>query len=917
MTTYEKIIYGYRWLGHTGSMNQLLDGIKDDEQILQMTHGKNIMFTKIKINDILPLIDTKNSNICEILHHFPKKIYFDVDGKDPKECNLTAVKDIINKHFDNPKMSISGSETDTKNSYHIVLNDYIIQNERQLIDLKNLVQYIKENENKYFDDKVYTKNRAMKMINQSKPDREKQLIIEDEVKTNHFINNFINPSSKPYEFKLSYEKESILIDKLPKLTPEKNAKLYKEFKPTDLNESKKLLYMMPIDDNLHHNYCVNLSNFSYWNGLTFEEFWEWNKKKKDSADRRQRYLYYWNNHAKDTKFKINKGYVIKLLSVYYPNINDLKDHITANFIKSFDIDSKNIPVLEVKDKIGNILYETADIKMKHFETPNKVAIFNIGMGGGKTGATVEYLKQSKQSFIWLSPRQALVMNTHQRFVKEKMEIVNYLDCGTSREIKKTKINKAKNLLLECESLNYLENTSKYDVLVIDEIESVLNTWDSETHIKNLNNNFYNFKALFENCKKIILLDAFTTTKTINFLKSLNINDIITYSSDYEKRERKLVENDTYQKTIDKIIKDIDDKKKLFIFYSFKGSSNGHLSIEEFRYELMKRCQGKPSIMVYHADKNDTDKKTLYNVNEEWMKHDVILTTSSITVGVNYEKDDFDKVYLFISGMTNNPRDVIQTSMRIRNPKDSIIELYFHDKEDKHIYEYNDYYKSKLDLVYNGLIDHLVVEKTAKFMPSFFKFCDLTNYKRHQIKVMKKKCPKFVNDTFTSKMLMPYSKIDNLDDIKANEIEKNNVWSYNATMTEKFQIAKYYFNKKFHKLDDDERNFIWNYRLETAYKNLNCDLVKKIEEDNNCDLIDLDFKKIKVSEDTNKYIKENYNDFKYKKEDMMIVKLLKFKGFTIEGFRISDMEFTPEIKELYEIHHKTPLNGFIDDEDLIN
>jgi hypothetical protein len=33
--------------------------------------------------------------------------------------------------------------------------------------------------------------------------------------------------------------------------------------------------------------------------------------------------------------------------------------------------------------------------------------------------------------------------------------------------------------------------------------------------------------------------------------------------------------------------------------------------------------------------------------------------------------------------------------------------------------------------------------------------------------------------------------------------------------------------------------------------------------------------------------------------------------------VNYMEFTPEIKELYEIHHKTPLNGFIDDEDLIN
>ena len=914
MTTFEMIIHGYRWLGHTGSMNQLLDGIKDDEQILQMTNKhKQIMFTKIKINEILPLIDTNNNNICEILHRYPKKIYFDVDGKDPKECNLTSVKDIINKYFDNPKMTISGSETEEKHSYHIVLNDYIIQNEHQLIDLKNLVKHIKENDNKYFDDKVYTKNRAMKMINQSKPDREKQIIIEDESKTNHFINTFIEPDAKPYEFKLSYEKEAILIDKLPKLTPKENAKLYKEFKPTDLNESKKLLYMMPIDENLHHTYCVNLSNFSYWNGLTFDEFWEWNKKKKDSADRRQRYLYYWNNHAKNTKFKINKQYVIKLLSVYYPNINDLNDLITSNFMKSFDLDSKKIPVLEVKDKIGNILYETADIKIKHFETPNKVAIFNIGMGGGKTGATVEYLKHTKKSFIWLSPRQALVMNTHQRFVKEKMDVVNYLDCGTSREIKKTKINKAKNLLLECESLNYLEDTSKYDVLVIDEIESVLNTWDSETHIKNLNNNFYNFKSLFENCKKIILLDAFTTTKTINFLKSLGIDDIITYSSDYEKRERQLVENDTYQKMMDKIIKDIDDKKKLFIFYSFKSSSKGHLSIEDFRYELMKKCQGKPSIMVYHADKSDTDKKTLYNVSEEWKKHDVILTTSSITVGVNYENNDFDKIYLFISGMTNNPRDVIQTSMRIRNPKDDVIELYFYDKADKHIYEYNDYYKSKLDLAYNGLIDHLVVEKTSKFIPSFFKFCDLTNYKRHQIKVYKKKeAEKFVNDAFESKLLMPYSKIDLLDDVTADKIEKNNIWSYNATMTEKFQVSKYYFNKRFWKLDDEEKEFIWNNRLETAFKNINCELVKKVEEDNKCCLMKLNFNDIKVSEDTMKYVKETYNDFKYKKDDLMIVNLLKFKGFSIEGKRVIEMEFTPEIKELFKIYDKKPIDEFIEE-----
>ena len=160
--------------------------------------------------------------------------------------------------------------------------------------------------------------------------------------------------------------------------------------------------------------------------------------------------------------------------------------------------------------------------------------------------------------------------------------------------------------------------------------------------------------------------------------------------------------------------------------------------------------------------------------------------------------------------------------------------------------------------------------------------------------------------------MPYSKIDLLDDVTADKIEKNNIWSYNATMTEKFQVSKYYFNKRFWKLDDEEKEFIWNNRLETAFKNINCELVKKVEEDNKCCLMKLNFNDIKVSEDTMKYVKETYNDFKYKKDDLMIVNLLKFKGFSIEGKRVIEMEFTPEIKELFKIYDKKPIDEFIEE-----
>ena len=125
-----------------------------------------------------------------------------------------------------------------------------------------------------------------------------------------------------------------------------------------------------------------------------------------------------------------------------------------------------------------------------------------------------------------------------------------------------------------------------------------------------------------------------------------------------------------------------NKKKLYVFYAYKtGNKKKRFSIEELKCKILEKCfENKidyiPKILVYHGDTDDCKKKTLYDVNTEWDKYDCILTTSSITVGVNYEGYNYDKIYLMASGRVNNVRDVIQTSMRIRNPKESIIEMYF-------------------------------------------------------------------------------------------------------------------------------------------------------------------------------------------------------------------------------------------------
>ena len=140
----------------------------------------------------------KNSGAKEILHKFPMKVYFDIDKTENlKPDDLTTYKNIILKHIPDAMMAISGSETDQKHSYHITLTNYTFKNEQERDDFKLFVKTVLHIEDNGFDTAVYTKNRNMKCVNQSKPeDKRVQEIIEDDDIKNHLISAFISDDCK-------------------------------------------------------------------------------------------------------------------------------------------------------------------------------------------------------------------------------------------------------------------------------------------------------------------------------------------------------------------------------------------------------------------------------------------------------------------------------------------------------------------------------------------------------------------------------------------------------------------------------------------------------------------------------------------------------------------------------------------------
>ena len=113
---------------------------------------------------------TKNNGIYEVITKFPHKLYFDIDHHSSSDENfLPRVKELITEYFPNIELAISGSITPDKTSYHIIAQNYVIHDDKERTQIKMAVKSLQAKCDA-FDWKVYTKNRNMKCINQSKDD---------------------------------------------------------------------------------------------------------------------------------------------------------------------------------------------------------------------------------------------------------------------------------------------------------------------------------------------------------------------------------------------------------------------------------------------------------------------------------------------------------------------------------------------------------------------------------------------------------------------------------------------------------------------------------------------------------------------------------------------------------------------------
>jgi len=738
----------------------------------------------------------KNRGAHEVVHRYPHKAYFIVNCSEDDHL-IEKVKAIITSHFPDAKLAISCD----KSVYRIVLQNYIIQSDEDKTYLKHLTKYWYEKANNAFAWRdIYNRSHTAKCINQTRMDDNANEIIEDTDMSHHFITCFIVDTPLPLpkldakiELFVKIEKSKGIFD-LSKLPDEK-------FKCPDASLDYNLLTpsqvadMLPIGADYKHDYTHLVARFYYFNDMTLDQFMRWINKKhlakgSDLDAVEKKWKQHWEQLDKFVEPSIGK--MKNILHYFYPSIR--KEVHYRNFSESFNFDQ-------------TMVCKIPTINQTHFNDAHKCSIFNVGMGGGKTCQTIRYLKNHEsQPFVWIAPNKALANNTFSRISEEKLDCTFYDKVSTVAKVNK-KLTQCDKLVIVVNSLHYCFDKT-FEIVIIDEIETLLEKWFGTFMDKKgkKEDTWIAFKNIFANAKKIILLDAFVTTKTLNFLANLGFKntDIRIYEREHEPITRTVKYVADYHLMLSKIISDLKNGLKLFIFYPYKCESNSKsiFSMESI-YQMLKNETNTDGIF-YNADIDDSIKAGLKNVNDAWKDKQFIITNNIITCGVNYDNQDFDVEYIFVAPF-NAPRDIVQVSYRPRFLTSGNIHICYLGKMSQQNAWELDIKEIKCP-IYKSLIQDVLIEKKSPLKKTLQLFCRKAKYNQEmdtaKISELLTKEIRDMAEQYSN--CYSYSGIKDITGIKAEDLQLK-LQIGEATMNEKFELQKYFYKIGF-KLEANEQTF---------------------------------------------------------------------------------------------------------------
>ena len=132
----EKTVWKCNWLKNAdkdgGAQSQILASLTNSEiPVCSITKKEGRMWASVEKEQYIKLV-SKNRGIYEIIQSaVPRKVYFDIDfpAENKDVFDLNIIKEKILEKFPRALFAVSGNDTATKISRHIVLLNYHFANQ--------------------------------------------------------------------------------------------------------------------------------------------------------------------------------------------------------------------------------------------------------------------------------------------------------------------------------------------------------------------------------------------------------------------------------------------------------------------------------------------------------------------------------------------------------------------------------------------------------------------------------------------------------------------------------------------------------------------------------------------------------------------------------------------------------------------
>jgi len=632
----------------------------------------------------------------------------------------------------------------------------------------------------------------------------------------------------------------------------------KNLKPTDLlnfefngYETKLNLSNEAIQEILSNLKQERAEDYSLWSNICFSlkcdgtnkylnNFLDFSKKSKKYD--KDSIINFWNN------YKPHSNNMLTYSSLLYWLREDNKEcmEIYNSIIKKYNIfkDDYYCEIKKEKQEDNKLIinqdYLLKDKKLSKCNVSNfinkfinedyKVLKIKSTYNTGKTTLLKE-ICENYEKILFLSYRRTLSNNLKGNFKKLGFKLYN-------EEIKSDR------LICQIDSIFKIPEHKVFDLIIVDESESILNHFSAST----LKDKLITFEKITEygnKAQKIIALDGDLDDRTNLYFDLFGKHLYLVNTIQKDERIYHIHQNEnTFKKLMTDDLK--NNKNIVFVCMNEKMAN--------YFYELF--CDTYKCIL-YTGISSDEQINLLARVEEIWTQYELIIYTPCIESGVDFNIPHIDNMYILLSSCSTSQRGVIQMANRTRQLENKNVHVLLHnlpynEKSFNHynmweiINYYDKVFNDEKEKEFKYTYDNGEVINKTELRLHFNIFDVINMYNKQEILNKCDKCfyPlwKIMNEKKGHKFILydeeksKKTKIKNIKLEKICNVEKINKQEYedlkikqaqqNLTQQEKLQISKHFYEDLFGVKFETEEELKKYYNKTKIIKNAQILLNKK-------------------------------------------------------------------------------------------